>query len=144
VVFPLVASSSVLFYLGAMFGNWCLAPAALQFFVSYGDGAVESLWSIEQYFSFLLVLLFSTGLAFQVPVVQVLLGKAGVVRSSDMASVWRYVVVGSTVMAAVLTPSTDPFTQALLAVPLVGLYAMGVVVVYLMEKQSEEEMQNLG
>ena len=48
-----------------------LTPAALNFFISYADGAVESLWSIDQYFEFVLVLLFSTGLSFQVPVVQV-------------------------------------------------------------------------
>ena len=67
----------------------------------------------------------STGLAFQVPVVQILLGQAGLVSSDAMFSQWRWVVVGATVAAAVLTPSTDPFTQTLLAVPLVGLYLGG-------------------
>ena len=61
--------------------------------VSYADNAVESLWSIDQYFEFVLVLLFSTGLAFQVPVIQLLLGKTGIVTSQQMLSVWRYVVV---------------------------------------------------
>ncbi|MCO5583707.1 hypothetical protein L7F22_037621 [Adiantum nelumboides] len=63
---PIVLGSSVLFYTGLAFSYKVLAPAALNFFVSYAEGAVESLWSIDQYFEFVLVLLFSTGLAFQV------------------------------------------------------------------------------
>ena len=131
---PLVAGSSVLFYLGIVFSYVVLAPAALTFFVTYAFGAVESLWSIDQYFDFVLVLLFSTGLAFQVPVLQVLLGRFNVVNSKQMLSAWRYVTVGATIAAAVLTPSTDPFTQSLLAVPLIGLYMAGTALVYLIEK----------
>lgn len=63
---PIVLGSSVLFYAGIFFSYSVLAPAALSFFVSYAEGAVESLWSIDQYFEFVLVLLFSTGLSFQV------------------------------------------------------------------------------
>eukprot|EP00955_Chlamydomonas_euryale_P109832 365960-Chlamydomonas_euryale.AAC.3 len=56
----------------------------------------------------------------QVPVIQVMLGQLGVVSSEQMFSLWRYVVVGSTVVAAVLTPSTDPFTQVGCAVCVCG------------------------
>merc|ERR1711959_493829 len=115
----------VLFYAGLLFSYVVLAPAALNFFVSYADGAVESLWSIDQYFEFVLVLLLSTGLSFQVPVIQLLLGGTGLISSQQMFSVWKYVVVGAVVVAAVLTPSTDPLTQCLLAGPLVGLYLGG-------------------
>jgi len=131
---PIVLGSSVLFYAGLYFGYQVLAPAALNFFVTYAESAVESLWSIDQYFEFLLVLMLSTGLSFQVPVVQLLLGTTGLVSAQQMFSVWRYVVVGATVAAAVLTPSTDPFTQALLALPLVGLYFGGAAAVAFSEK----------
>lgn len=130
---PIVLGSSGLFYAGLVFAYAVLAPAALNFFVEFADGAVESLWSIDQYFEFVLVLLLSTGLSFQVPVVQVLLGQSGAVTSKQMFSVWRYVVVGAAVVAAVLTPSTDPFTQTLLALPLCGLYFGGAGVVSLLE-----------
>ncbi|KAI8473085.1 MAG: TatC-like sec-independent protein translocon subunit [Monoraphidium minutum] len=132
---PVVFGSSILFYFGLVFSYEILTPAALNFFVSYADGAVESLWSIDQYFQFVLVLMLSTGLSFQVPVIQVMLGQLGIVSSEQMFSLWRYVVVGSTVVAAVLTPSTDPFTQALLAIPLVGLYFGGAAAVRLLEQR---------
>ncbi|EPS72051.1 hypothetical protein M569_02709, partial [Genlisea aurea] len=129
---PIVLGSSILFYAGIIFSYYVLTPAALTFFVSYAEGVVESLWSIDQYFEFVLILMFSTGLSFQVPVVQLLLGQLGLVSSDQMLSIWRYVVVGSVVAAAVLTPSTDPLTQMLLAGPLMGLYLGGASVVKLL------------
>lgn len=130
---PVVFGSSILFYTGILFAYEILTPAALNFFVNYADGAVESLWSIDQYFEFVLVLLLSTGLSFQVPVVQVMLGQLRLVSSQQMINLWRYVVVGAVVAAAVLTPSTDPFTQMLLAGPLIGLYMGGAFAVKAIE-----------
>ncbi|KAL3654452.1 hypothetical protein CASFOL_004133 [Castilleja foliolosa] len=129
---PIVFGSSILFYAGIAFSYYVLTPAALTFFVNYAEGVVESLWSIDQYFEFVLVLMFSTGLSFQVPVVQLLLGQLGLVSSEQMLSIWRYVIVGSVVAAAVLTPSTDPLTQMLLAGPLMGLYLGGASMVKLL------------
>ncbi|KAE8707256.1 Sec-independent protein translocase protein TATC [Hibiscus syriacus] len=128
---PIVLGSSVLFYAGLAFSYLVLTPAALNFFVTYAEGVVESLWSIDQYFEFVLVLMFSTGLSFQVPVIQFLLGQLGLVSGDQMLSIWRYVVVGAVIAAAVLTPSTDPLTQMLLATPLLGLYLGGAWVVKL-------------
>lgn len=74
---PIVLGSSVLFYAGIIFSYLVLTPAALNFFVNYAEGVVESLWSIDQYFEFVLVLMFSTGLSFQVPIlpsIYILLG----------------------------------------------------------------------
>ena len=68
---------------------------------------------------------------FQVPVIQLLLGQLGLVSSDQMLSIWGYVVVGAVVAAAVLTPSTDPLTQMLLAGPLLGLYLGGAWMVKL-------------
>ena len=67
----------------------------------------------------------------QVPVIQLLLGQTGLVSGDQMLSIWRYVVVGAVVVAAVLTPSTDPLTQVLLAGPLLGLYLGGAWMVKL-------------
>lgn len=65
---PIVLGSSVLFYAGIAFSYIVLSPAALTFFVNYAEGAVESIWSIDQYFEFILILMFSTGLSFQVTI----------------------------------------------------------------------------
>lgn len=67
------------------------------------------------------------------PVIQVLLGQTGIVTSEQMFSQWKYVIVGATIIAAVLTPSTDPFTQTLLALPLISLYMGGAAIVQFLE-----------
>jgi sec-independent protein translocase protein TatC len=95
---------------------------------------VEQAWSIDKYFEFVLLLMFSTGLAFQIPIVQALLGFIGIVSSKQMLSAWRYVLVGAAVLGAVITPSTDPLTQSLLGGAVVVLYLGGIGLVKLLGK----------
>jgi sec-independent protein translocase protein TatC len=123
---PIVLGSGVLFLVGLGFAYVALIPTALQFFISYGADVVESLYSIDKYFEFVLLLMFFTGLLFQVPVVQMLLALLGIVSSDQMLSGWRYVITGSVVIGAIVTPSVDPFTQCLLAGAVLGLYFGGV------------------
>ncbi|MEG4503430.1 twin-arginine translocase subunit TatC [Microcoleus sp. F6_B4] len=129
---PVFLGSSFLFLGGLVFAYIALIPAALNFFVSYGADVVEELWSIDKYFKFVLLLMFSTGLAFQIPIVLVLLGVLGIVSSNQMLSGWRYVVLGAAVLGAVLTPSTDPLTQSLLGGAVLSLYFGGVGLVKLL------------
>ena len=89
------------------------------------------MWSIDRYFEFVLLLLFSTGLAFQVPVVQFLLALLGIVDSNVMLKGWRYILLGAAILGAVLTPSTDPVTQSLLAGAVLSLYFGGIGLVKL-------------
>ncbi|MBD2603655.1 twin-arginine translocase subunit TatC [Scytonema hofmannii FACHB-248] len=131
---PVMLGSSVLFAGGLLFAYVLLIPAALNFFISYGADVVEQLWSIDKYFEFVLLLLFSVGLAFQIPVIQLLLGALGIISSQKMLSGWRYVIIGSVVLGAILTPSTDPFTQSLLAGAVLGLYFGGIGLVKLVGK----------
>jgi len=131
---PVMLGSSVLFAAGLGFAYILLIPAALNFFISYGADVVEQLWSIDKYFEFVLLLLFSVGLAFQIPVIQLLLGALGIISSQKMLSGWRYVIIGSVVLGAILTPSTDPFTQSLLAGAVLGLYFGGIGLVKLVGK----------
>ncbi len=128
---PVVFGSSVLFVGGLTFAYVALIPAALRFFISYGADVVEQAWSIDRYFEFVLLLMFSTGLAFQIPIVQLLLGVLGIVSSSQMLTGWRYVILGAAVLGAVLTPSTDPITQSLLGGAVLGLYFGGIGMVKL-------------
>jgi sec-independent protein translocase protein TatC len=78
-----------------------------------------------------LLLMFSTGLAFQIPIIQLLLGALGIVSSQQMLTGWRVVILAAAVLGAVLTPSTDPVTQSLLAGAVLGLYFGGIGLVKL-------------
>ena len=123
---PAVAGSAVLFLTGLAFAWWALVPAALRFLVSYGADVVEPLWSIERYLDFVLLLMLATGLAFQLPVLQLLLGLFGLLSWRSMLAAWRWVVLSAALAGAVLTPSTDPVTMLLLAGAITALFLIGV------------------
>lgn len=135
---PVVVGSVILFIFGLACGYFFLAPAALNFFINYGSDVVEPFWSFEQYFEFILVLLFSTGLAFQLPVIQVVLGSLKIFSSRLMLSVWRYVILGSTIIGAILTPSVDPVTQIFMSSIIMVLYFGGAGLVYLIERSQSD------
>jgi sec-independent protein translocase protein TatC len=128
---PAVAGSSVLFFAGLAFAWWALVPAALRFLVSYGADVVEPLWSIERYLDFVLLLMVATALAFQLPVLQLVLGALGLIDARTMLGAWRWVVLASALAGAVLTPSTDPITMLLLSGAITALYLVGVALVAL-------------
>jgi sec-independent protein translocase protein TatC len=77
-------------------------------------------------------LFYSTGFSFQVPIVQIILGLAGILNGRQMLKAWKYVVLGATIISAVLTPSTDPVTQLCLSGAIVALYLIGagILVIY--------------
>ena len=95
---------------------------------------MEPFWSFDQYFNFVAVLIFSTGLAFQVPVIQIVIGLLGIISGQMMLSSWKYVIVISTILGAIITPSTDPITQILLSGALLALYLSGAGVLILLKK----------
>lgn len=134
IILPILLGAITLFLLGLLFGYFILVPAALNFFINYGSEVVEPFWSFEQYFEFILILLFSTGLAFQLPVIQVMLGVFRIISGDTMISIWRYIILGSTIIGAVLTPSVDPLTQILMSSIVILLYMLGTGIVLIIEK----------
>ncbi len=135
---PAVAGSTILFLLGIFFAWWSLIPAALKFLVNYGADVVEPLWSIEKYLDFVLLLMVGTGLSFQVPILQFLLGTLGLVKWKQMLSAWRWVLILSAVAGAILTPSTDPITMLLLASSILLLFMLGVLLVAITDQFKSE------
>jgi sec-independent protein translocase protein TatC len=122
---PILLTSYILFGLGLLFSYKVLIPSALKFFLQYGANVVDPLWSFEQYFEFFSFLAFTCGLGFQIPIVQLILCLTNIVTPKKLISSWRYVVLGSTILAAVLTPTVDPLTQLFLSVAFLGLYFAG-------------------
>nr|YP_009500269.1 Sec-independent translocase component C [Gracilariopsis heteroclada]AXE43431.1 Sec-independent translocase component C [Gracilariopsis heteroclada] len=133
-IIPILLSSIILFFTGILFAYILLVPAALNFLISYGNDIVEPIWSFEQYFNFILLLLFSTGIAFQIPIIQIILGILNIFSSQQMASYWKYVTFISTIIAAILTPSTDPITQIVMSLAILFLYTSGIFVLKTLKK----------
>jgi sec-independent protein translocase protein TatC len=121
----LILSSFLLFSFGLLFSYFVLIPAALKFFLNYSSEVIEPLLSFDQYFSFILVLFLSTGLIFQVPVIQVILSVSKILTGEKMLQAWKYILLSSTIVGAILTPSADPLTQLLLSGAVFLLYLLG-------------------
>ena len=134
ILLPITIGSGLLFLVGLAFAYFFLVPAAIRFFILYGSEVVEPFWSFDQYFDFTAVLIFATGLAFQIPIVQIVLGWLGIISGKTMLGAWKYIVVIATILAAIITPSTDPVTQILMASALLLLYFSGSGIVLILKK----------
>jgi len=133
IILPLLLGSLLLFGLGLAFSYYTLIPAALNFFLNYSEEVLEPFWSFDQYFEFILVLFYSTGLAFQIPILQILVGLLNIVSTKQMLGAWRYIILLATILGAILTPSTDPFTQLLLSAAILLLYFTGLGILFLLK-----------
>ena len=124
----LLVSSIVLFFIGIFFSYFLLIPAALNFFIFYSSDVLEPFLSFEEYYNFVSGLFISTGLVFQLPIIQVILSLTNIINAKMMLSFWRPILLLSTILGALLTPSADPITQLLLSLALFLLYFLGILI----------------
>lgn len=130
---PFVLSSIVLFVLG---GTLAMAtfPRALDFLVSVGGPDIDTLFSPAPYLRLVILMIVAFGVAFEFPVVLVFLQLAGVVGSRQLASWRRSAVVIVFVVAAVVTPSQDPWSLLAMALPMVLFYEAAILVGKLLKR----------
>ncbi len=121
---PFVFVATSLFFSGAALAYWS-APRALIFLLDIGG--FETLLAPAPYISFLIKMLLAFGLAFQFPLVLILLQLVGVVDVAQLRSGRRYAVVGIVVLVAVLTPSGDPWTLMILSIPMYVFYEAAII-----------------
>lgn len=124
---PFVAVSAGAFYAGAGFSFFFVLPFALNFLISYGvnSGFMPQI-SIAQYVGFALWFLMVFGLIFEVPLALTLMAKLGWVDAPFLIQYWKWALLGSFVISAILTPTPDPFNQTLMAGPMFLLYWVGI------------------
>lgn len=139
---PFLVMTPVLFLSGAALAYYFAMPVALHFLLGYqgnvGGVQQEALPAIGNYLSFVTKFLFGFGVAFLLPVLLMLLERAGIVTRRQLASGRRYAIVGAFAVAAVLTPP-DVISQLLLAIPLVGLYEFALAAIWLTERRRARE-----
>jgi len=135
---PFLFATPLLFALGAALAYYVAIPMALHFLLGF-DGVVggvkrEALPAIGNYLSFIMQFLFGFGLSFLLPVLLMLLERAGIVSRQGLIKARRYAIVGATAIAAVLTPP-DLMSQVLLAVPLILLYEVAIIGIWFTERK---------
>lgn len=124
-IFPLLLTSTVLFYLGAAFAYFVVFPLVFRFFVMAAPEGVAVMTDISKYLDFVLTLFFAFGFAFEVPIATVLLVWSGATSPEALVKKRPYIIVGAFVIGMLLTPP-DVISQTLLAVPMWLLFEVGV------------------
>jgi len=138
-VIPFLVSSTILFIGGILFGYYLALPPAFGFFIEFSSDFLKPMVSLREYLSFSLQLLLAFGISFELPVILFFLAKIGVVNSKILAKHRRYAILVIFIAAAILTPSPDAFSQIIMAIPLLGLYEIGIFVAKFAEKKRAKE-----
>ncbi len=133
--YPIVGGASLMFVGGIAFAYYVEMPPALNFLLNAPNDIAEPLISVRKYIGFATKLMFVTGLVFETPLVVMGLAKIGVVTSRKLWSWKRYAVLGAFVLSAIVTPSIDPVTQTLVALPMVVLFFVGIGLAKLVESK---------
>lgn len=118
--------SLLLFFLGAGFAYFVVIPFGIKFLLSFATDKIVPMISVGRYISFLGIFIFASGLVFELPVVVIFLTKLGLVSPRLLRRNWKYVAVLIFIIAALITPTPDVFTQCLLAVPMLILYEISI------------------
>lgn len=130
-----VGSASFLFYTGGLICYYLLLPSGIQFLIGYQTEHIKAAISVDHYVSFFAAFIFGFGLAFEMPLVMLLLGRAGFVTADFLRKGRRYAVLIITIASAVITPTPDVFNLALMAVPLYALYELSIILVSIFGKR---------
>jgi sec-independent protein translocase protein TatC len=142
-VFPLLVSSSALFYLGIAFSYFVVFPLIFKFFANSAPEGVAVMTDIGSYLGFVLKLFFAFGIAFEVPIATILLVKIGVTTPDALAEKRPYIIIGAFILGMLLTPP-DIFSQTMLAIPVwilfeAGLFAARRMNITKIEDEPEED-----
>jgi sec-independent protein translocase protein TatC len=135
---PLVVSSTALFLAGMAFAYFLVLPTVFRFLASFTPEGVSFAPDISQYLDFVLTLLIAFGLAFEVPVVVVVLVRMGVVSVEKLKEIRPYVIVGAFVIGAIFTPP-DVISQLMLAIPMWLLYELGIIVAGMLGRRAAQQ-----
>lgn len=128
-VLVILPTAVILFYVGLVFAYYLVIPAAVTFFMGFATQTLQPMFSLESYLSFILALTLPFGFIFELPLIVVFLAKIGLVTGDFLKGKRKILIVIAFIFAAVISPTTDIFTQTMIAVPLIVLYEISLFIV---------------
>jgi sec-independent protein translocase protein TatC len=131
VMTPIVIGSPILFACGALFAYFCLLHPMLHFFGAFGAGVAPINQRLDFYISLVSSILLYMGLCFQLPIIIFALSFTGLVNSTMLIKIWRYAILGASLLAAVITPDPTAISMLIVMAALIGLYFLSVLLLKL-------------
>lgn len=134
--------ATILFYIGAMFGYFLLAPFSINFLAQFTlSEQIENQFTFDSYLGILTGMVLWTGLIFEIPMIAYFLAKVGLLGRDFLARNRKYASVISLILASIITPSGDAFSLFLVALPLWMLYEVSIIVVQVVERRRHKELE---
>lgn len=131
---PIVALSVALFAIGVAFAYFAVFPVAFKYLLGFADAELRPFLSMGDYLSLSIKFLLAFGIVFQLPLAMLVIARIGLLDAGQMIAHWRYVLVGTLIVSAILTPP-DVFSQLLMTGPMLLLYCLGVVLAKIFGKK---------
>ncbi len=135
-VVPFVVMTTVFFTGGALFAFFVVFPFACNFFLGMGS-EFKAMITVDQYFSLALRVILGIALVFEMPTLVFFLARMGLISAKFMVKHFKYAVLLVFVIAAIITPTPDMFTQSIIAVPMLGLYGISILIALVVGKQKK-------
>lgn len=136
-----VAFASFLFFLGIMFGYYIICPLSINFLTNFTvSPEIQNTFTIDSYLSSVMTLTLGSGIIFQLPVVIYILSKMGIMTPAFMRASRRYSTIIILIVAAVVTPTADPYTMLIVALPLFLLYEGSIHISANIERKKNKEL----
>ncbi|MGC3999687.1 MAG: twin-arginine translocase subunit TatC [Anaeromyxobacter sp.] len=139
VVVPFLIFGTLLFYAGAAFCYWLVMPQAFPAMLAVASPNLEASLTLDQTFGLALAMLLGFGVVFEVPVVIAFLAMIGLVNWKTLAKYRRIAIVVNVVAAAIITPTGDPINLALMAIPMILFYEIGIILARILGKKDQPE-----
>ena len=139
---PFILLTALAFGGGVIFARYVVLPFSIPIILGFLGTAVQVIPSIGDYIGKVLLIMAVFGLIFEMPVVGFLLARLGIIRARQLTNNREWAVIVGLLVAAVITPTADPFNFALVALPLVVLYEITVIVVRLSQKKEADERED--
>lgn len=142
-IFLLMILSCGLMMMGMVFAYYISLPTALLFLGEFSFDQVKSLISTNEYFSFVTKYLLGVGVLFELPLIVMFINKMKPLKVGQLMKFQREVIAGSFVIAAVVTPTPDVLNQAIMAIPIIILYEISILIIWIINK-SRKSVLNVG
>jgi sec-independent protein translocase protein TatC len=131
---PFIIIASLFFIAGGYFGYRVLLPGTCAFFLETGK-QFKQMIKADEFFSFASMIILATGLVFETPILIFFLARLGIVTPAFLLQKAKYACVLAFIIAAIVTPTPDMVTQTALALPMIGLYFLGIGIAYMFGKK---------